>query len=517
MQIRPKDVWAGRWPLVFVAAYVGLGLAVSLATAPLGDLGVEADFFAELAPAAQELAAGRFEVANHPFKGPLHAFVLVPVHAVLALLGVGWYRAAVVVSLLAAAGTLLLLHRLARELAGPRAAAVALLVAAALKVFFIHAHKAASDQLFVLLVTAAAVVLLTGRPGPRAWLGCGAAAGLAWLTRDNGIVVPVWAALVLLAVDPWRLTLRRRALAVACVAAGFLAVASPWLVATRAQTGGWLASRNLQNIVEEFYGGEAAAQVPEGGFRSLGQVVAHDPAHFATRFLGNLPRHFVADLNQVTGLTFGLLALALLALLAWRRPDRRQWSFLLLGVLMFTALGAVFYRPRFSLPLVPVWAFAIALAIERLPRWRGAAAALVVTVAVSLHAGHATRAVRFYAAQQPRHLEAAIAAAPRWAAGAVDDDGRPAAVMARKPHLAYHAGLRYVPYPLMAHDQQDLVGRARARGATFLVVGRIERSYLPDPLMLDRLDTLPGVSVAWRDAQTLVYRVRDVRAEAGGS
>lgn len=516
MRDRPKIAWARRWPLPFVLAYAGLGLAVSLATAPLGDLGVEADFFAELAPAAQELAAGRFAVANHPFKGPLHAFVLVPVHAVLAPLGVGWYRSAVVVSLLAASGALLLLHRLARDLAGPRAAAVALVTAAAIKVFFIHAHKASSDQLFVLLVVAAATVLLSARPVPRNWAGCGALAGLAWLTRDNGIVMPVWAAAVLLLLDPWRLAWRRRVLAVAWVWAGFLVVASPWLVATRAQTGGWVASRNLQNIVDEFYGGERAALVPEGGFASLGELVAHDPAHFATRFLGNLPRHFVEDLNQVTGLTTGALALALLALLGWRRPDRRQWAVLLMGVVMFTALGAVFYRPRFSLALVPVWAFAIALAVERLPRARTAAAAAVVAVVVALHAGHSLRAVRFYAAQQPRHLAEAIAAAPRWAAASGEGARRPV-LMARKAHLAHYAGLRYAPYPQMARDPQDLVDRARARGATFLAVGSIERGYLPDPAMLDRLDELPGVSVAWRDRWTLVYRVREDGAAAGGS
>lgn len=517
MPLRRRKAWIACWPLLFAALYVATGLVVSLATAPLGDLGVEADFFAELAPAAQELAAGRFAVANHPYKGPLHAFVLVPVHAALAPLGVGWYRSAVVISLLAAAGTLLLLHRLVRELAGPRAAAVALAIAAVLKVSFIHAHKAASDPLFVLLVTAAATALLAGRPRPRAWLGCGAAAGLAWLTRDNGIVVPLWAALVLLVVDPWHLPWRRRAVAAGLVVAGFLAVASPWLVATRVQTGGWVASRNLQNIVDEFYGGDRAALVPEGGFRSLGELVARDPAHFAAHYLGNLPRHFVADLHQVTGLTFGLLALALSALLAWRRPDRRQWAYLLLGALMFAALGAVFYRPRFSLALVPVWAFATALAIERLPRRRDAAAVVVVLLAAVLHAGHATRAVRFYASQQPRHLAAAIAAAPAWAAGAVEADGRPAVLMARKPHLAHYAGLRFAAYPLTARDPQDLVDRARARGATFLAVGRIERGYLPDPAMLDRLDELPGVSVAWRDPQTIVYRVRDARGARGGS
>lgn len=509
-----RRILAVRWPFLLALLYVAVGLAVSLATSPLGDQGVEADFFAELAPAAQELAAGRFAVANHPFKGPLHAIVLVPAHALLAPLGVGWYRAAVVVSLLASAGALLLLHRLVLRLAGARAAAVTVLLTAVIKVFFIHAHKAASDQLFLLLVVAAATVLLCGRPRAATWLATGGLAALAWLTRDNGIVVPFWAALVLLLVDPDRLPWRRRALATLCVWAGFVLAASPWLAATRVQTGGWLASRNLQNIVDEFYAGPRASLIPPGGFASLGQLVGHDPAHFAGHFLGNLPRHFRDDLNQVPGLTLGAVALAALGLLAWRRPDRRQAAFLLLGVVMFIALGAVFYRPRFSLPLVPVWALVVALGIERLPRRRGSAAAAVVLLAAALHAVHATRAVRFYERQQPRHLLEAIAAAPRWAAGSRGPDGRPAVLMARKAHLAHYAGLRPAPYPLMARDQQHLVDQARARGATFLAVGAIEREYLPDRAMLDRLDALPGVTVAWRDGQTLVYRL-DARRGIG--
>ena len=86
--------------------------------------------------------------------------------------------------------------------------------------------------------------------------------------------------------------------------------------------------------------------------------------------------------------------------------------------------------------------------------------------------------------------------------------------MARKAHLAHYAGLRFAAYPAMARDQQDLVDRARAGGATFLAVGAIEREYLPDAAMLDHLDNLSGVSVAWRDAQTLVYRV-DAAASGG--
>lgn len=501
------------WPALFVLLFAAVGLGVSLRTSPLGDLGVEADFFAELAPAAQELAAGRFAVANHPFKGPLHAFVLVPVHAALEPLGVNWYRAAVVVSLAAAALGLLVIHRLTRRLAGVRAAVVVLILTAAIKVYFIHAHKASTDQLFVLLVMSAVAVLLTGPPRPATWALCGAAAGLAWLTRDHGIVVPVWAAAVLLLVDPDRLPWRRRALAAACVWAGFALVAAPWVIATRQQTGRWVASGNLQNIVDEFYAGAAAARIPADGFRTLGQMVSHDPLHFASHYLANLPRHLVQDLNQITGLTMGALALVALATLIWRRPDRRQTAFLLLGGMMFLALGAVFYRPRFSLVLVPVWALVLALGVERLPRWRTPVAVAVVALGLLLHAGHSRRAVAFYDRQQPRHLLAAIAGASTWSPAA--EGGDQPVLMARKAHLAHYAHLAFVPYPQAAADPSALVDRARARGVRYLVVGVLERQMLPYAAQLGRLERLEGVEVAWRDRDTVIYRLRPLAT--GGS
>ena len=150
----------------------------------------------------------------------------------------------------------------------------------------------------------------------------------------------------------------------------------------------------------------------------------------------------------------------------------------------------------------------LALGVERLPRWRTPGAVAVIVVFVTLHTGHIVRAVRFYDRQQPRHLLAAIAAAPVWArTDAAAAGGPPAVLMARKAHLAHYAGLRFVPYPAMANSPQDLIDRARARGAVFLVVGTIERQDLPEPTRLDHLDLVPGVRVAWRDAQTIIYRL----------
>ena len=130
------------FPVAWGMIYFACGLFVSLRFSPLGDLGVESDFFAELAPAAQRLAAGEFSVANYPFKGPVYSFVLVVVHGLGSLFGLGWYRSAVVLNLICAVISLAVLYRLVLRLAGRPAALCTALLTGVVYEFFIQAHKA---------------------------------------------------------------------------------------------------------------------------------------------------------------------------------------------------------------------------------------------------------------------------------------------------------------------------------------------------------------------------------------
>ncbi len=79
--------------------YAAAGLTASLVWFPIGDLDVESDFYAELGPAAQRIAAGDLDVRHHPYKGPLQPLLTAALHRVLWPVGVGWYRCAVVLSL----------------------------------------------------------------------------------------------------------------------------------------------------------------------------------------------------------------------------------------------------------------------------------------------------------------------------------------------------------------------------------------------------------------------------------
>lgn len=494
----------GWFLAAFLVAFVATGLGVSLRTAPLGDQGVEADFFAELAPAAQHLVAGDFTVRDFPFKGPVYAILLAAMHTLGAPWDVGWYRAGVALSLLASALTLLLLYRLIRRLAGLRAALVVVVLTAVIRVFFEHAGKASSDQVFTLWVVATAHQLLTRPAGAANWVSTGVLAGLAVLTRYIGAVVPLWCLVTVFLLDPDRLAPRQRWYGAACLAAGCSLVLLPWMFLSLRETGTIFATKNLQNVVMEFYGGAKAQDIPATGFASLGDLIGHDPVYFVRHYAGNLLQHLRQDFQQITGTVGGTLAGLGLAATIWRRPDRRQVAWFSLGVLYFLALCTVFYLPRFSLALTPFYAHFIAAGCDRLPRYRNQAAIAVVAVIAVAHVGHIQKAIAFNRAQQPLHLTGAIAYLSETTAGAQDR----ATVMARKAHVAHYAGMDFQPYPKRFSSAADLLQTAARRQVDYLVVGTIERQHLIVPTVLDHLDAYEGVTLVFADNATRVFHLQ---------
>lgn len=489
-------------PLILASAYAVLGMALSLRYSPLGDQAVEADFFAELAPAAQKLVAGDFAVTNYPFKGPVYSFLLAAVHAPASLFGLGWYRSGVLLSLLASGTALVLLFRMARHLVGRLAAFVVFVLTSATSVFFVHATKASSDMVFLLFVVGAQYALLTRPAGRGTCFAAGVCGGLAFLTRYIGAVVPVWGLAVILLLDLRRTAWSRRLRAASWFLAGCTAVALPWLVVSYAETGSLLRTGNLQNVVTEFYGDEAAHVLPAGTTDSLGALIGHDPGHFVGHYLGNIGRHARRDFEEITAPVFGILALAgFLTLIRWR-PDRRLVALLAFGGVYFLALCTVFYLPRFSLALVPVHAFLVALLLERVPRWRTIVAVIAVGAVVVLHGGYNRRALAYYHAQQPIHLRGAIELLGEVARHAGE---RPLSVMARKAHIAHYAGMEYRPYPGLVTSAAGLLRAAAEREADYLVVGIIEREHLGTPGILDRLHLYEGTELVYEDDLTRVF------------
>lgn len=517
------------FPSVCAAAFALAALFVHLRFFPIGDIGVESDFYQSLARAAQELWDGGLSIASYPYKGPFYSFALAFVH----LFGGDWYTSGVVLSLICSAAGIVILYRLLLRLFDRRLAVTATVAASLIPSVFMNAHKASTDQLFLFLCLLAISMLLVERWRPRAFIGAGIVSGLAFLTRYNGAYLVMAAAVVALLVDPWGWSRRRRITALAIYVAVFLLVCAPWFALNWVETGRVLETENLRNVTEEFYGGARQSDIPEGGFASIGSIVAHDPAYFAGHYLLNIPRHLWYDAERSLGFRMGIPAALGLLLLLLAPPTRRQWAFYSFGIVYFLSMCIVFRLPRFVLPLAPAYA-ALGLSFlvgpvgarrsrlgravgDRFFSWvalpaRSGSAVAKRTVAVVIAGTFVLQILgiveseRWFIARVPTYVLPA-AGSLRVHAEQHSDNVAQEVVLARKPHIAYYAGMRYERYPLHLEGDRELLTFAVERNVDYIVYSRIERMYYEDSAWLADLAVVDGVSRVLSDESIIIFEV----------
>ena len=256
--------------------------------------------------------------------------------------------AGIVVSLAAAAGSFLLLHRIAEERLGADGAQRTILYLAVFPTaLFLQAVY--SESLYLLLVLAAFVLAERGR-----FAGAGVAAGLAVLTRVTGLAL-----LPALAVLAWRARDRRRALAGLALA---MPVAAVYPLLLWQQVGDPWAFWNAQDRWHR----HLSAAGPFGGiWRALTRWA---PAH--------------ADFQHAIAVNAeDLVALALfvpLAIVAWRRFGAPYGLFAVLSLALPlsypSARWPLLSLPRFGLVIFPLF-LALAAVTAGRPRLHTAVAA----------------------------------------------------------------------------------------------------------------------------------------------
>jgi 4-amino-4-deoxy-L-arabinose transferase-like glycosyltransferase len=312
------------------------------------------------------------------------------------------YRAAQVVSLVAAVLSLRTVH----DLASPRfGASTALLAQLALALNF-HFQETAlqvgTDQLASWLALAAIVrgCALLREPTPRRALTAGALIGLSLLVRQPAVVLlPV--AVVALIWRGWCTGDRRRtARPVALLLAAAALVASPQMILSWQQQGTPFFHDQGRNVWFGLHGGWDWTRMPPPGERtSVVEVIAADPVLFARHWAresavgvsrlalmtaGCYPPSY-ARLAGSPGpqLCYGLTALALAVTAATWRPGRPRWRrpapddvFLVLAVAGWTVgVALAFTVSRFLLTPWIVTMVAVVAVVRRGPRpvWRGVA------------------------------------------------------------------------------------------------------------------------------------------------
>jgi hypothetical protein len=478
----------------------------------IGNYGVETDFYWKYGPAARGLTEGKIEIEHYDSKGWGYPAAV----ALVSLIGFDTFRAGQVVALVSAVLTLWLLFGLHRSLFGPATALAGLAVLAGNAIFATNTYEVGTDMFFLAIALASVALLLRSKaPGWIAILGSGLLGGWAFSTRYNGLfLVPGALALFLLFRIPngvMRQQWRRAGL----WTAGFALGALPWLAINAAQTGNPLTNSNYVNVGYAVYGEGNWEKFFYGGdrtIRSLADVVLLDPGRFAGAMAKNVVEHLRLDLWELLSPPWGILAALGGMLMIVDKPDRRVLAYLVFGAFGFLTMVPVFYGARFSLPLLPFYAALITwplvsgrlgralTGVERaFPLRSFAFLAIAIPIAVSAYAWTEDPVNPSALRAGPYDLLPAV--------GFLKEAGQGEGLMARKPHAAFLARMRFVPIPDVP-NADSLHAVAAREGARFLLVSGAEVRFRPAVRpFAEPGASIPGFARVFESPGALVYEV----------
>jgi 4-amino-4-deoxy-L-arabinose transferase-like glycosyltransferase len=477
-----RDRWF-LWLLV-AALVVGGGLRVA---AGLTDDAPTSDETAYLASGTSLADGHGFERDGHP---ELHFPPLVP--AVLGLASevfadphTGAVWVAIVAGTAAIAPMALLARRIAGDVAG---AATAWIAALAPGLATLPATRGTGSETEYVLMAITALwlaVSASGRVGADRLVrlaGAGALAGLAYLTRPEGLLVALAIGMAVLVPGLRR---RRQPGAVRAMVTTAAAYALPLLVCIvpyaaylHANTGSWSVTAKSQDVSLEAWHAVARGDrhsrdqvlyaLDESGYRfaddrsSLTSLAREDPGGFLA-IVGTNLRELAVNLAGVSLLPLPVWALA--AYGAWRHWRRSGAVALLVAAAALSMLTtlAFFVQPRYLVLLPAIGAVLAGVGLVHLPRrWRGPA----VGMAVLLLAATSVQAFRGDDAgwwHPDEHTDQRHAG--EWIAEHTDADER---IMTRSMVVAYYGERYTVPIPYA--DVDTVLDFARHYGVRYLVV-----------------------------------------------
>ena len=499
-----------RWRsagLALLAAYSLVATIVVLFQHATPTYGAEGDLIGVYLPAAQALRAGHLAPEHYLFHGIGYPAMLAALGAVLN--GDDWLGARVL-NVAAAVTAAWLTFELARGLWSSRTGVFAVLALITTPVF-LRATVEAGTDMPALAWSLGATVLICRAGGPAAMAASGFLAGVAIITRYNAVFLPLAGVATLLARPATRTRL-------VPYLGGLAVPVVTWFAINQRLSGAAWSNQNYANIAYEFFGRSVPWErfwlETSGQFHSFREIVAYDPRRFITHLGANLATRWWRDARELMSPWSGWLAVPGLVLMLRGRPGARAVA--LHAALAYGVLAFAFYSPRFFLYLLPFYLCGtVALVLETgwppragLARPRPGDApprpdpravtigrvALLATLAMVSSLG-AIRDTRLALAEAPTETRAAGV----W----LRAHGITGRIFARKPNVAYFAGMDYVPMP-NATGLSNLLAAARAERVDVLFLSPIELGTRPqfEPLAY-ATQPIPGLALLQSSAPTL--------------
>lgn len=495
----PGIVQHSRAGLGLAAAYALVLSYAALTYHVVGDYGIETDFFWSYVPSARQFLEGTIEIEN--FHGPAYPIVL----GIISFLFGDFFRAGVMLSILAASCTLFCLHALFRKLMTPESAFLGTLLIAVNPVFVQYSYSAGTDMMFFALVAGSAYFLFRNSPRKNGDIALSAfLAGLAYLTRYNGLFVVVAVPAVFLLVNPDQATWKKRTIVTGLFLGTFFLTILPWGLYCLLERGSFFYNKNYLNIAYEMYAKGSMSwdqywYKASETYTSLPGVFFSDPVRFLTTVVGNIGDHAIGDMGVLLGWQTGIFTLAGIGVAIKERISREGAGFLTYSLFFFSVLLLVFYSERFSLFLLAGYVFLalITFSWNKLQTFRfGKNLTLGGILAVIVIVWTFSRSYEFNRVNIDSGPKEILTIAD-WFKRTMPADPD-AILLTRKPHAAYYLNMKMGGFPYV-DTYEELLREARKANARYLYFGIMEAAMRP------QFQSLLDPRNATADLRPLVY------------
>lgn len=464
-------------PYVVIGIYFLVVLISALTYHKIGDYGVETDFYEGMVYEAKEFLKGNLIIEG--YKGPLYPIVL----AVLGFLFVDFFIVGVILCFVSGAIFLLFVFFTLKKIFSYEVAFGSILLIIANSIFIQYSYSAGTDLFFCMLAIISIYFLIRGERLKLSYVFIsGVFASLAFLTRTNGLFLPV-AALVGFLIFKFSskkfVTLFTHSV---IYLAGFALLNIPWSIYKYIKTGDPFYDRNFTNTAWELYGKNKMSwdywqSVESLKFNSFADVIMRDPILFVQEILiKNFYENFISDLDKLLSLPFAIALVFGIIFLFKRKYLKNEALFFVNILFAFLVLLPAFYSERFSLFLLTGYSAIVMLflthpVIEKLR-------------AESLSLGQILFAIIFVWSMYESidYNSKQIDIGPKEVlqiSQMVGDDIKNEAnmVVARKPQIAYYLNMRYHKFPYIT-SLDSLMNWMKSKNARYFFVSAFEVSTL---------------------------------------
>ncbi|NBO64573.1 MAG: hypothetical protein EBU88_06975 [Acidobacteria bacterium] len=488
---------------------------------PFGNYATETDFYHFFAPDADRILAG--EMPENTFQGPGYPLII---GLLSKFLGIELFTVGKWLSVISAVGCGWLLYLLFSNLLGEVTGIGAQLLFIASGEFPQFSINATTDVFFLFLVLLTLVLLLGRGSGTRVQTGIAAlVAGFAYLTRYNGIFLPVVCLVTIIFINQFDLEWKPRLRLAAFFLGLFLLLVSPWLYLNFLRHGSPLHNTNYLNMATQFYPELVAGKTNQDGtrllearFRSFGDVLRYSPGQILYRYPLTLWQSLRNSLTQ--GLVcqeVGIFGIGGLLLSIGLRRSRRLGALLFAATMYLLLMGLNHWETRyyffwgailtgFAVFMVQSLGEIVGKLLGVEHQWRPLIAVGLFLLLWLATVVQSYSDLRRFLAAQPWEM----AAARDYLNSLYGDETSRLQIVARKPHLPYLVGARWVFFP-QVRTIDEFREWISDNKVDLIVIGKRELKERPELASLAKPSMAPKwLELVWRYDETglILYRAR---------